>query len=140
MLQELRVAQTGVQVLTGFLLTLPFSEGFEDIGTTLRVAYLITVTSSIAAAGLLIAPVAFHRVLVGRSEKEWLIDAASNAARAGLFLLGVTMAGVMFLVFDLVVGRTAAVVASVATLVLLAALWLVLPVVGAERPGPLPDR
>lgn len=140
MLQELRVAQTGVQVLTGFLLTLPFSARFEDVDATVRTAYLITVSSSIAAAGLLISPVAFHRVLVGRSEKEWLIDAASNAARAGLFLLGVTMSGVTFLVFDLVVGRTAALVASAATLVLLAGLWLVLPLVGVEHPGGLPER
>lgn len=133
MLQELRVAQTGVQVLTGFLLTLPFSQRFDELDHTVRIAYLVTVTASIAAAGLLIAPVAFHRVLFGRSEKEWLIASANLAARAGLALLGLTMAGVMFLVFDLVISRTAAVVSSGATLLVLAGLWVLLPLVGAER-------
>ena len=133
MLQELRVAQTGVQVLTGFLLTLPFSQRFDELDQTDEVAYLITVSSSIVAAGLLIAPVAFHRVLFGKSEKEWLIEAANNAARVGLTMLGVTMSGVLFLVFDLVVGRGAAVAATVTTVVLLVLLWLVLPWVGGEH-------
>ena len=74
MLQELRVAQTGVQVLTGFLLTVPFTQRFGELDRTDTNAYLVTVSASILAAGLLIAPVAFHRVLFGKSEKQWLID------------------------------------------------------------------
>jgi hypothetical protein len=136
MLQELRVAQTGVQVLTGFLLTLPFSSRFDEIEQVEKVAYLITVCSSILAAGFLIAPVAFHRVLFGKHEKEWLVEAANQAARAGLTLLAVTMCGVVFLVFSLVVGRVAAYVASGVTLLVLAALWLVVPIMGGEE-GPL---
>jgi len=132
MLQELRVAQTGVQVLTGFLLTVPFSQRFADLDSVQRTAYLVVVSSSILAAGLLIAPVAFHRVLFGRHEKEWLVEAANASARAGLTALGATMSGVMFLVFDVVLGRTASIVATVTTVVVLAALWLVLPIVGAE--------
>ena len=133
MLQELRVAQTGVQVLTGFLLTLPFSQRFAELDLTDQVAYLVTVGSSILAAGLLIAPVAFHRVLFGRNEKEWLIGAANHSARGGLAMLAVTMTGVVFLVFGLVLNRTAAVVASSTTVAFLVALWLVLPLVGGER-------
>jgi hypothetical protein len=136
MLQELRVAQTGVQVLTGFLLTLPFSSRFDEIEQVEKVAYLITVCSSILAAGFLIAPVAFHRVLFGKHEKEWLVEAANQAARAGLTLLAVTMCGVVFLVFSLVVGRVAAYVASGVTLLVLAALWLMVPIMGGEE-GPL---
>ena len=132
MLQELRVAQTGVQVLTGFLLTVPFSQRFGDLDSVQRTAYLVVVSSSILAAGLLIAPVAFHRVLFGRHEKEWLVDAANVSARAGLTTLGVTMSGVIFLVFDVVVGRTASVVATSTTVLVLAGLWLALPLVGAE--------
>ena len=132
MLQELRVAQTGVQVLTGFLLTVPFSQRFGDLDTVQRTAYLVVVSSSILAAGLLIAPVAFHRVLFGRHEKEWLVEAANVSARAGLTALGVTMSGVMFLVFDVVLGRTASVVATSITVVVLAGLWLLLPLVGVE--------
>ncbi len=132
MLQELRVAQTGVQVLTGFLLTVPFSQRFTDLDSVQRTAYLVVVSSSILAAGLLIAPVAFHRVLFGRHEKEWLVEAANWSARAGLTTLGVTMSGVIFLVFDVVLGRTASVVATTVTVAVLAALWLLLPVVGVE--------
>ena len=131
-LQELRVAQTGVQVLTGFLLTVPFSQRFADLDSVQRDAYLVVVSSSILAAGLLIAPVAFHRVLFGRHEKEWLVEAANISARAGLTALGVTMSGVMFLVFDVVLGRTASIIATSATVVVLAVLWLAIPLVGAE--------
>ena len=132
MLQEIRVAQTGVQVLTGFLLTVPFSQRFGDLDSVQRTAYLVVVASSILAAGLLIAPVAFHRVLFGRHEKEWLVEAANGSARAGLTALGVTMSGVMFLVFDVVLDRTASVIATATTVVVLAVLWLVVPLVGAE--------
>lgn len=132
MLQELRVAQTGVQVLTGFLLTVPFTQRFTDLDSVQRTAYLVVVSSSILAAGLLIAPVAFHRVLFGRHEKAWLVEAANVSARAGLTALGVTMSGVIFLVFDVVLGRTASVTATSITVAVLTALWLVLPVVGGE--------
>ena len=132
MLQELRVAQTGVQVLTGFLLTVPFSQRFGDLDSVQRTAYLVVVSSSILAAGLLIAPVAFHRVLFGRHEKEWLVEAANVSARAGLTTLGITMSGVIFLVFDVVLGRTESFIATTTTLAVLATLWLVIPLVGAE--------
>jgi hypothetical protein len=132
MLQELRVAQTGVQVLTGFLLTVPFSQRFSSLDPTTENAYLVTVCAAVLAAGLLIAPVAFHRVLFGKSEKEWLVDAANISARAGLAMLAVTMCGVMFVVFDLVVGRTGAIVSSSLTALILLALWLVVPWVGGE--------
>ena len=130
--QEVRAAETGVQVLTGFLLTVPFSQRFTSLDDVQRTAYLVVVASSILAAGLLIAPVAFHRVLFGRHEKEWLVEAANVSARAGLTALGVTMSGVVFLVFDVVLGRTASVVATTTTVAVLATLWLVLPIVGAE--------
>jgi hypothetical protein len=132
MLQELRVAQTGVQVLTGFLLTVAFSGRFAELDQTTEVAYLVTVCAAISAATLLIAPVAFHRVLFGKSEKEWLIGAANNAARSGLAMMAVTMVGVMFVIFALVVGRTAAIVSSSVTAAALIALWLVVPLVGGD--------
>lgn len=132
MLQELRVAQTGVQVLTGFLLTVAFSQRFGDLDQTTEIAYLVTVVAAISSATLLIAPVAFHRVLFGKSEKEWLISAANNAARAGLAMMAVTMTGVMFVIFDLVVGQTGAIISSSATAAALVVLWLVVPLVGGD--------
>ena len=132
MLQELRVAQTGVQVLAGFLLTVPFSTRFADLDPSTKVAYLVTMCSAILSAGLLIAPVAFHRVLFGKSEKEWLISAANNSARAGITMMGVTMVGVVYVVFDLVVSTLAAMISGGLTVVVLLVLWLVIPLVGAE--------
>jgi Family of unknown function (DUF6328) len=133
MLQELRVAQTGIQIIVGFLLTIPFTDRFEDLSTVDEVAYLITVCSAILSAGLIIAPVAFHRVLFGKSEKEWLIGAANATARAGLALMAVTMTGAVFLIFSQVVGPTAAIVASSVCAVVLVALWLVVPLLGGEE-------
>ncbi len=132
MLQELRVAQTGIQIITGFLLTIPFSVGFQDLTTVDEVAYLVTVCSSILSAGLIIAPVTFHRVLFGKRQKQWLIGAADASARAGLSLMAVTMTGAIFLVFGKVVGHVAATVAASITAVVLVALWLVVPLFGGD--------
>ena len=140
MLQELRVAQTGIQIITGFLLTIPFSDGFEDLTTVDEVAYLVTVCSSILSAGLIIAPVAFHRVLFGKSEKEWLIGSANATARAGLALMAVTMTGALFLIFSRVVGPVAATIAGVIGALVLTTLWLVVPLFGGEEEGPERDR
>src|SRR5918999_5561437 len=63
LLQELRVTQTGVQILTGFLLTLPFTQRFPDLDQVQKMAYLGVLVGSVLATGLIVAPVAFHRVL-----------------------------------------------------------------------------
>jgi hypothetical protein len=128
MLQELRVAQTGVQVLTGFLLTLPFTQRFTELNETDESAYLVTICCAIGSAACLIAPVAFHRVLFGRSEKPFLITAANHLSRAGLTLMALTMTGAVFLVFDVLVGTGVAATASIVTLLVLAALWVAIPV------------
>ncbi len=131
MLQELRVAQTGVQVLTGFLLTVPFSSRFDDLDDFDVAVYLAVLCTSILTAALLIAPVAFHRVLFGRSEKIWLVAAANHAARGGLMLLALTMSGVVLLVFSVVLeDRATAYVVSGVALALFALLWLALPLIG----------
>jgi hypothetical protein len=129
MLQELRVAQTGVQVLTGFLLTLPFTQRFGELTESAETAYLATISCAIAAATCLIAPVAFHRVLFGRSEKQWLVTAANHVARIGLVLLALTMTGSIWLVFDVLLGVAAALVAGGLTLVAVAGLWVVIPAI-----------
>ncbi|GAA1939792.1 DUF6328 family protein [Nocardioides marmoribigeumensis] len=133
MLQELRVAQTGVQVLTGFLLTLPFTQRFTKLSGTDKTAYLVTISCAIGSAACLIAPVAFHRVLFGRSEKTWLITAANHVSRVGLTLMALTMTGSVFLVFDVLLGIGAALAASIVTLVVVAGLWVAIPVVAEAR-------
>ena len=109
LLQELRVAQTGVQILTGFLLTVPFSSRFGDLDRLQVNAYLAVLCGSVLTTGFVIAPVAYHRILFRRREKEWLVTAANRTARIGLLLLAFTSSGVLFLVFDVVVGTLAAV-------------------------------
>ena len=78
LLQELRVAQTGVQILFAFLLTLPFSSRFADISARDRVAYVVTLLASAAAAVLLIAPVSYHRLVFRRNRKQELVQTAAR--------------------------------------------------------------
>src|SRR3954471_22258087 len=78
LLQELRVAQTGVQLLTGLLLTVPFQSRFAEITAQQRVVYLVTVGLSVTATGLLIAPVILHRVLFRQHGRRQLISAAQR--------------------------------------------------------------
>ncbi len=134
LLQELRVTQTGVQILTGFLLTLPFSQRFDVLDEVQRVSYLAILCGSVLATGLIIAPVAFHRVLFRHRERPWIVTAANRAALAGLVSLALTTSGVVWLVFDLVTGRTLALVAGVVSLVFFAVLWAGVPS-RAARPG-----
>src|ERR1700730_12574350 len=88
LLQELRVVQTGVQLLTGFLLTLPFQARFDGLNATMRVIYLATVGCSIAATVLLEAPVAMHRLLFRRHRIQFVVAAAHRLAYSGLLLMG----------------------------------------------------
>src|SRR6202012_710264 len=99
LLQELRVVQTGVQLLTGFLLTLPFQQRFGVLDTTMRVVYLITVGSSVCATVLLEAPVAIHRLLFRRHRIEIVVSAAHRLAYAGLVIMGSALAGVTVIIF-----------------------------------------
>jgi hypothetical protein len=134
LLQELRVTQTGTQILTGFLLTLPFTPRFAELSTRQEIVYLATMVGSVVTTGLIVAPVAFHRLLFRQRQKPWLVAAADMTAKIGLFLLALTTAGVVLLVFDVVLSWTAALIAASATLVSLVALWAGTPWV-ATRSG-----
>ncbi|BBZ41961.1 DUF6328 family protein [Mycobacterium conspicuum] len=128
LLQELRVVQTGVQLLTGFLLTLPFQQRFDVLSGHMRVLYLATVGCSVGATVLLIAPVATHRLLFRRHRLQVLVSAAHRFAYAGLALLGAALTGVTAIVFTAVAGRTPGLVAGVCAVALFALFWLLLPV------------
>jgi Family of unknown function (DUF6328) len=136
LLQELRVVQTGVQLLTGFLLTLPFQSQFVSIGTFQRTAYLITVGCAIAATGLLIAPVSLHRLMFRRHLRRRMVTVAHYLALSGLCLLAGAVVGVVLLTFSIVAGDAAGVAAAVLAAALLVALWVVLPLAIRRR---LPD-
>jgi hypothetical protein len=123
LLQQLRVRQTGVQLLTGFLLTLPFQQRFDALDDSMRGVYAATVAGSVAATLALVAPVAMHRVLFRRHRLKALVSAAHRLAYAGLVLLGLALVGVTLVVFDVVCGRGAAAVAGAVALGGFAALW-----------------
>src|SRR5262249_8040916 len=94
LLQELRVTQTGVQLLTGFLLTLPFQPRFTQLDATMHVVFLMTFACSIGATVLLVAPVGMHRVLFRRHRLDAIVSISHGCAIAGLILLGFALAGV----------------------------------------------
>jgi Family of unknown function (DUF6328) len=129
LLQELRVAQTGVQLLTGLLLTLPFQQRFDVLDDTMRVVYLVTVGLSVLSTVLLVAPVGMHRLLFRRHRLDVLVSAAHRCAYAGLLLLGLALTGVTTIVFYAVAGHPAGIVAGVVALVAFAVFWLAVPLV-----------
>jgi hypothetical protein len=127
LLQELRVTQTGTQILTGFLLTVPFSNGFPKLEHGQKILYLLVLLGSVIATGLNVAPVAYHRVLFRQRKRRWLVSAANVSARAALLMLALDSAGVVLLVFDVVANRTAAIIAAGGSLLFFLVLWGAVP-------------
>ena len=127
LLQEIRVTQTGVQILTGFLLTVPFSNRFGDLTAFQRDVYLAVLAGSVLTTGLVVAPVAMHRVLFRKRRRALLVESGNRFAMAGLAMLALTVSGVVLLVVDVVVGTTAGWVAGGAILLVLTLLWAVFP-------------
>jgi len=134
LLQELRVVQTGVQLLTGFLLTLPFQDRFAELQDFQRNVYLATVGCAIAATGFLVAPVSLHRLLFRRHRRAEMVHLAHYFAITGLVFLAGAVVGVVLLTFSLVLGDTAGWLAASVAVVLLAVLWLLIPLRVRERP------
>ncbi|OII61300.1 hypothetical protein BJP40_06100 [Streptomyces sp. CC53] len=98
LLQEIRVAQTGVQILFGFLLTVVFTSRFTDLSRGDKVLYVTTVVLAATASGALIGPVAFHRIVSGRRIKPQTVEWASRLTFVGLLLLLLTMVSALLLV------------------------------------------
>ncbi len=115
-LQEVRVAQTGVQILFAFLLTLAFQARFGSITGFQRHLYVVTMMLCATATALLIAPSAFHRVVYRRRLKQHLVQAANRLALAGMVLL-LSLASAVLLVMDVVLGLVPAIVLAAALLV-----------------------
>ena len=127
LLQELRVTQTGVQLLTGFLLTIPFQQRFTQLDGVMKTVYLVTVACSLGATVLLVAPVGMHRVLFRRHRLDAIVSVSHACAVAGLVLLGFALAGVATVIFDTVVGRDAGWSAGGCTLAAVIVFWFLIP-------------
>ena len=136
LLQELRVAQTGVQILFAFLLGIAFQNRFTRIESYQRGIYLVTLLAAACAAITLIAPVAVHRMLFRRHQKYELVVLASRLAATGLVFLATAILSAVLFVLDVVVNLTLAVVFTGVLALLLVGMWYVLPTeVRRRRPS-----
>jgi hypothetical protein len=127
LLNELRVALPGVQVLFGFLLTIPFANRFEQVHGATEPMYLVALLATAGASALLIAPSAIHRLRFRDPDKEEILQLSHRLAIAGLALLALAIAASVHVVVSFLHGPAAgAAVAGVVALVL-AAVWFLLP-------------
>ena len=127
LLNELRVALPGVQVLFAFLLVVPFNQRFTATTPLQRGVYFTTLLLTASATVFLIAPSVHHRLLFRLQEKEHIVLIANRLSLIGLTLLALAVTGVVLLVTDFVLGNLAAVVVTVTTAVLFAVIWYVIP-------------
>jgi Family of unknown function (DUF6328) len=127
LLQELRVAETGVQILFAFMLSIAFQQRFQTLDDLQRTIYVITLLFCTLAIALLVAPVAFHRLVFRQGLKDELVKITNRLALAGTsFLLLAVLSGVL-LILDYVVGRGFAAAVTGVLAVLFIGLWVVLP-------------
>ncbi|MFF3886331.1 DUF6328 family protein [Streptomyces sp. NPDC001914] len=136
LLQEIRVAQTGVQILFGFLLTVVFQPSYRRLSDADQALYMVTIVLGATAVGALVAPVAFHRIVTGRFIKPEAVAWASRLTLLGLLLLLLTMTAALLLVLRTAThddGYVPWIVAGVAGLYIL--WWLVIPTVLRMRLG-----
>ena len=137
MLQELRVALPGVQVLFAFLLTVPFAQGFTSLTQFERDLYLVVLLLTALASALLMAPTAYHRVLFRRGYKPQILFFANRAAMTGLGVLALAMTGAILLIAHVIFGEAASIVVAICSGIVFALLWYLLP--WARGRGSEPD-
>ncbi|HWF25522.1 MAG TPA: DUF6328 family protein [Solirubrobacteraceae bacterium] len=127
LLNELRVASTGIQVLLAFLLVAPFDNRFARLSGFERGDYFITLVCIALAAVLLIAPSIHHRVLFRRRQKPYVLRVGNQAMIAAMVFLGLGLTGIIILITDIMFGGAAAAVAGAAAAVIIAGLWFAVP-------------
>jgi hypothetical protein len=127
LLNELRIAGTGIQVMFAFLLVVPFNTGWSKTTSFERSVYFVTLALVAVATFLLMAPPVHHRVLFHHHEKPYLLALANKLAIAGLAFLALGFTGILVLLSDYVVGGVAPIVGGVLTLAITGGLWFALP-------------
>jgi hypothetical protein len=140
MLQELRVAQTGVQILFAFLLTIAFQQRFPEITTFQRNVYVTTLILVALATALLIAPVSFHRVVFRQRQKRTLVEATHRLAIGGLVLLLLALCGAVLLILDVVLGTRPAVIGTTGIGLWFIIFWYVIPLRVRAQPTDTYER
>jgi hypothetical protein len=127
LLNELRVASTGIQVLLAFLLVAPFDSRFSRLTSFERDDYFVTLVCITLAAVLLIAPSIHHRILFRYRQKAYLVRVGNQAMIAAMVFLAAGLTGIMVLIADMVFGATAAVIAGIVAFVVITGLWFGVP-------------
>jgi hypothetical protein len=127
LLNELRVALPGVQVLFAFLLTVPFTQRFATLSSAQEKVYYATLVCTALATAFLIAPSAHHRIVFRQRDRAYIVLLANRLMIVGLGLLALAMSGVVLLITDVLFGTTATVVATGTTVVTFAILWYAIP-------------
>jgi Family of unknown function (DUF6328) len=133
MLQELRVTQTGTQIITGFLLAIAFQNRFADLDRFQLTVYLGLVLAAVLTTAMGLAPVNLHRVLFRQHAKEAVVQIAHVLLRITLVGVGIILTGTVLLIFDVVLGRTIAVIAAAAIAVVLVAIAALPHILGGTR-------
>ncbi|MFI9361473.1 DUF6328 family protein [Kitasatospora sp. NPDC053057] len=127
LLQEVRVAQTGSQILFGFLLSVVFMPRFAQLGDFDHGLYVATVVLGALATGSLTSPVAYHRIFAGRRLKPQLVDAAARLVAIGLVLLALTVGSALLLLLRVATGSAISGWITAAVMLWFASCWLLLP-------------
>jgi hypothetical protein len=135
LLNGLRVILPGVQVLLAFLLTVPFSSGFPKISDFERHVYFATVLLTVGAVAALTMPAAYHRLRFREGDKERMLLLSNAFAIGGLVLLALAMAGVVFLITDLLFGPGVAATVAVAAAVVVGGAWFAIPLARKAQEG-----
>ena len=134
MFQELRVAQTGVQILFAFLLTIAFQQRFADVTSFQRTVYVTTLLLLSGATALLIAPVSFHRIVFRQRRKRALVEATHVFAVGGLVLLLLAVCGAVLLILDVVLDTRLALIGTRAVAVWFIVFWYAIPLRVRRQP------
>lgn len=127
LLQELRVTQTGTQILGAFLLAIAFQSRFTELDAYQLRVYLVLVCAAAVATASALAPVSLHRMLFHRRAMRQIVRLGNVFVQVTLALVALLLSGTVLLIFDFVVGRTAGWVAGGAVLLFIVAMWAVLP-------------
>jgi uncharacterized protein DUF6328 len=128
LLQELRVALPGVQVLFAFLLTVPFQQGFQKATGFQKDIYLVTLLLTALATALLIAPSAYHRLEFRQGDKKHIVDVSNALAICGFGVLAAAMSSAILLVTDYLFSPTTATICTVGAAIVLYGLWYAAPI------------
>jgi hypothetical protein len=133
LLNELRIAGTGIQVMFAFLLIVPFNNGWRHVDSFERTDYFVTLLLVATATFLLLAPPVHHRILFHHHEKRFLVRTANRLALAGMVFVALGFIGILVLLSDVVVGGASPVIVGALAAAFVGGLWFALPIVRRDK-------